>query len=143
MTKKEISIAESLSRAHEALQRDLQALEECIAPDSGKSVASIRARLKTTQRHILEHFRFEEQNGYMEKVRRREPRLEHAIDQLVLEHRQLAGSLETLLEAARDASSSDAFPVNIRQWIAAVRQHENCEDRLVQDAFNYDIGAED
>jgi hypothetical protein len=86
MESKEISTAEALRRAHEALGRDLQALEATFARDSAENLALIKIRLKATQTHLLEHFRFEEQNGYMEKIRKREPRLEHAIEQLASEH---------------------------------------------------------
>ena len=33
--------------------------------------------------------------------------------------------------------------VNVRKWVAHLRQHESRENELVQDAFNRDITAED
>ena len=143
MEPREISTAQALRRAHEALRTDLQALEASLARDSAENLAPIRIRLKATQTHLLEHFRFEEQNGYMEKVRNGEPRLEHAIDQLAAEHRQLAGDLKSILESTNDTSCLESVGHRIREWIAAMRQHEACEDRLVQEAFNFDVGEED
>jgi hypothetical protein len=104
----------------------------------------LRARLDATHRHIMEHFRFEEQNGYMDTVRKREPRLERSIEHLAEEHWQLAQSLNALIEQARSATSCDqAFRDQVRTWVEQVRQHEVRENELVQDAFNLDIGAED
>src|SRR6516164_2978409 len=97
MARTETSIAEALSRAHDALLNDLGMLCESVDPASGQTPDGLRARLSTTQAHITEHFRFEEQNGYMDKVRKREPRLERIIRELAEEHSQLRSSLEELI----------------------------------------------
>jgi hypothetical protein len=144
MERIETSVAEALSRAHAALLEDLRKLETAAHPETGKSLAELRAQLSATRTHIAEHFRFEEQNGYMDTVRRREPRLEHEIQQLAEEHRQLMQSLEGLIGQANTATGLDnTFQNEVRGWIAHVRQHEARESRLVQDAFNLDISAED
>jgi predicted nucleic acid-binding Zn-ribbon protein len=138
------SVAEALSRAHAALLEDLRKLEEAADPSSSTDLAEMRARLGATQAHITEHFRFEEENGYLEALQKREPRLEPTIQQLAEEHRQLAQSLEALVGEARSATSlGNTFREKTRQWIKRVRQHEHRENDLVQDAFNLDIGAED
>jgi hypothetical protein len=138
------SIAEALGPAHAALLEDLRQLGEATRPESGEGLAELRARLSATQTHITEHFRFEEQNGYMDAVQKREPRLERAIQQLSEEHGQLAQSLAVLIEQAKAATSLDEpFREAVRQWIKRVREHEARENELVQDAFDLDIGAED
>ena len=144
MARTETSIAEALSRAHDALLNDLGKLWESVDPASGQTLAGLRARLSTTQAHVTEHFRFEEQNGYMDKVRKREPRLEHAIEQLEGEHRQLTQSLDAIIEKVKHAPSLDQdLRERIREWITSARQHEAREDELVQNSFNLDINAED
>jgi DNA-binding transcriptional ArsR family regulator len=141
---KKTSIAEALSRAHAALLEDLRKLEEAASPGSRDGLAEIRARLGATQAHIAEHFRFEEENGYLDALKKREPRLERTIRQLAEEHRQLAQSLAALVGEARAATSlGDKFREKTREWIERVRQHEHHENDLVQNAFNLDIGAED
>jgi hypothetical protein len=140
----ENSVAEALGRAHAALLADLRELEQAARPSSRQGLASLRARLSATQTHVTEHFRFEEQNGYMEAVLKREPCLERAIQQLAEEHRSLAQSLAVLIEQARAATSlDDPFREEVRGWVECVRQHEARENEVVQDAFNLDIGAED
>jgi hypothetical protein len=104
----------------------------------------LRVHLDATQAHVMGHFRFEEQDGYMDTLRKREPRLDRAIAQLAEEHRQLAQSLNELIkEAALASDISVSLRQQIRGWIERVRQHEIRENEFVQDAFNLDIGPED
>ncbi|HLN32229.1 MAG TPA: DUF2267 domain-containing protein [Gemmataceae bacterium] len=138
------SVAEAFCKAHAALLEDLGKLEEAARADSGEGLAKLRTRLDVTRAHVTEHFRFEEQNGYMDAVRKREPRLERTIQQLAAEHRQVAESLEQLVEQAAVATSlTDPFREEIRGWVDRVRQHEARENDVVQDAFYQDISAED
>ncbi len=138
------AIAEALGQAHATLLEDLRQLEEAVCSTAKPEPAQLTARLETTQRHIAEHFRFEEQNGYLEVVRKREPRLERATQQLAAEHQQLARALEALRAEARSAPRLDnGLREKVKQWVESVRQHEVRENDLVQDAFDLDIGAED
>jgi hemerythrin-like domain-containing protein len=101
-------------------------------------------RGKRTQDYITDYATEEEQNGYMNAVREREPRLERTIYQLAKEHVQLRQSLEALIGESRAAPSlSDTLREEIREWIERVRRHENRENDLIQGAFNLDLGAED
>jgi hypothetical protein len=138
------STAEALTRAHLALRKDLGLLEEAARPASGEGAAALRTRLGATRTHVTEHFRFEEDGGYLDAVRKGEPRLERAVQQLAEEHRQLARSLDALVEEARaDPRPDDAFRGRVRAWIEQLRKHEARENELIQDAFSLDIGAED
>ena len=144
MTNAETSIAEGLARAHIALLRDLQELDEAGRPASMQNLAALRAHLEATRAHLVEHFRFEEVDGYMTAVRTREPRLERTVDELANEHGQLLSSLDALLaETATDLGLDQAMRAKVSQWINRVRQHEARENHLIQDIFNLDIGSED
>lgn len=144
MERKGTSAADGLRLAHAALLEDLRKLEATVHPRSENGLVGLRARLGATQAHVTEHFRFEEANGYMDVVRKREPRLERTIQHLAEEHRQLARTLDALIGQASEATSlSDPLRDGVRDWIARVRQHEDHENDLIQNAFNLDIGAED
>lgn len=144
MARTETRVAEALGRAHTALLEDLRKMDEAVHPTAGEGLAELRARLDATRRHITEHFRFEEQNGYMDAVRKREPRFERSIDQLAEEHRRLAQSLDALIGEAKAATSpTDVLREQAREWVGRVRQHEVRENDLVQNAFNLDMGPED
>jgi uncharacterized coiled-coil DUF342 family protein len=140
----EQTIAVALGQAHVALLRDLRELEEATRIPSKENLPALRDRLWATQAHLVEHFRLEEQNGYMDAVRKREPRFERTIQQLAEEHGQLKESLNALIRETEKVKSWDnALREAIHEWIERVRSHEARETDLVQDAFNLDIGAED
>jgi hypothetical protein len=135
---------EAHRRAHAVLHEDLRQLEEAAHPAAGQGPAELLARLGVTQAHLAEHFRFEEHDGYMDAVRKREPRLERTVEQLAEEHRQLAQALAQLVgEAGAATGVGPALRDGVRGWVQRVRRHEARENHLVQSAFNLDIGAED
>jgi hemerythrin len=137
-------ITEALTQAHEALGEDLEKLEAAVRPDSRENLAELCARLGATLAHITEHFQFEEQNGYMDVVRKREPHLQREIGHLAEEHRQLTQSLNAVIrQAATTTTISEALREQVRAWVQHLRQHETRENEVVQDAFNLDISAED
>jgi iron-sulfur cluster repair protein YtfE (RIC family) len=144
MGKPQTFVADDLRRAHAALFADLQKLEEVLGPASRTSPAALCSCLGATHTHLTEHFRFEEQTGYMDALREQQPRLEHAISQLVQEHRQLTQRLAELrTEAGHAERLDDALREKIREWIRHVLLHEAHENDLVQDAVNLDIGTKD
>jgi len=144
MNKVESQLAAALERAHAALLHDLLELERALRTPEQASLPKLRARLEATQAHIAKHFRFEEQDGYMDAIRKREPRLQRVVDDLAAQHGQLSQLLAVLRADADKANELDVSLVErIRAWLAAVRQHEDRENQLVQDAFNLDLGAED
>jgi hypothetical protein len=138
------TVVEGLCRVHEALLRDLKKLDERVGPLTDESPKELLGRLEKTMADITEHFRYEEQNGYMETVRKREPRLERAIEHLAEEHRQLLRSLLALLDEARSNNNLDeTLHGKVLAWTKSVRSHEARENELIEDAFNLDISAED
>jgi hypothetical protein len=144
LLKRRASFAKALRKAHAALLKDLRTLEECACSRSSERLANLRVRLGATRAHLGEHFRLEEQDGYMDIVRKREPRLERAVQQLADEHQLLMQSLDALITEIWAATSlDDTFPVKVQAWVERIRDHETRETRLVQDAFDLDIGAED
>jgi hypothetical protein len=138
------SAVEALTRAHVALQKELGKLEEAARPASVEGAAALRARLMATHTHVIAHFRFEEDNGYLDAVSRREPRLGRVVRELAEDHRRLAESLEALVEEAWAAPhADDTLRGKVRAWLGQLGRHEARENDLVQEAFNADIGAED
>ena len=56
------------------------------------------------RRDLIQHFNLEEQNGYMDIFKKREPRLARSVDKLANEHQQIRQSLDSLLTEAKVAS---------------------------------------
>jgi hypothetical protein len=135
------SFAEALHQAHTDLLEDLRELEQAARPDSGTSPAELGAHLGEMRKHLLDHFRFEEQDGYMAPVLKEEPRFEPEVRELLAEHHQLAQSLDTLLIEVRTAPRvQDAQREKLAAWLKSVRLHEGRENNLVQEAY-YSSGA--
>jgi hypothetical protein len=140
-----IDTAEELSQATASVLDDLQKLEHVVLASPPVSVSDILNTLSTARSHVTDHFEFEEkEKGWMEAVRKREPRLEHAVSSLIEEHRQLVKSLNTLVEEAiAEAKLEEAFRQKVMQWIQRVREHELRENELLEDVFAEDLGAGD
>jgi hypothetical protein len=133
----------ALSRAHANLLTDLRGLKQTL---QGRvtDIIDLRRRLSKIREHLEDHFRFEEQNGYLDMIRNRELRLSHSIQHLAEQHQLLLETLDALIAAAEAATSVDrGLADEIMKWINDVREHEARENELVQDAFNFDIAAED
>jgi hypothetical protein len=144
MKTKRTSLAEALRRAHAALLDDLRKLDQAARQAARGGTTALRAQLRLTRAHLAEHFRYEERDGYMGALRQREPRLERRIAGLADEHGRLMQSLQALIrEAGAAGAGDDGLGKKIRAWLRRVRRHEACENQLVQEAFNTDIGAED
>jgi hypothetical protein len=80
----------------------------------------------------------------MADLRKREPRLERIVQELGEEHRELRQSLDVLHAEASVANKvDDSLREKVRDWIERVRRHEAREKDLVQDAFAWDLAAED
>lgn len=136
------SLAEGLARAHATLLKDLEKLA-ALGEDRATTPKALRDELAAVQKHIAEHFRFEEQNGYMNAVTKREPQHERAIEKLREEHGELAQSLATLLDETDGPTIAESVREHVRAWLRLVESHETHENALVQEVFNRDTWAED
>jgi hemerythrin-like domain-containing protein len=141
MNTPERSFVDALHDAHTALLRDLQELEKAVAPTSSEGPAELGIRLGKVQTHLADHFRFEEEGGYMAPVLKEEPRLSGRIQELLAEHSQMAQTLEAIIEeVSRGPTVQDASRQKVHAWLGKVRHHETRENDLVQEAY-YSSGA--
>jgi hypothetical protein len=135
---------DALLRTHRALLKSLHALGSAVQTTSEERLPALLACLDTTRDRLAEHFRFEEQNGYLASVLEYQPHLERTVGRLAQEHVELLRYLDELCAEAR-ASQIATVPLRqkVVRWIARVRQHERSEDVLVQDAFIVDLEGGD
>jgi hemerythrin-like domain-containing protein len=135
---------DALAKAHRALRKALRKLEDALHSPQEIDPAETSRRLERMRKQLTDHFRLEEENGYMTAVLEREPHLERTVEHLRDEHHQLADTLSRLIEEAKKIDQlDDGLREHIRAWLERIRQHEARENRLVQDVFNLDIDAED
>ena len=135
---------DELGRAHASLLKDLGRLERMLVASTDMTVLNMLNQLTATHSQITDHFGVEEQNGWMEEVGKQEPRLQHAIQNLHDEHRQLVQALDTLMEDLEAKEKvDDVCRQKVARWIERVRAHESRENELLEDAFVEDLGAGD
>jgi hypothetical protein len=135
------TFAEAMHEAHTVLFGNLKELDEAVRPESGKRGAALGTCLEQVRAHLLEHFRFEEQGGYIAPVLREEPRFSSEIQELLAEHGRLARDLDALIHEARaPGTSQEVLRDRIRAWVKVLRHHESRENQLVQEAY-YSAGA--
>ena len=138
------SLSAQMIRAHAALLQDLCRLEEASRRNTSSNSATVLQLLQRMQTDLHEHFRCEEQDGYMDAVRKREPNKEKVIEELHVEHRDIADKLEHLIRQIEAGSLTERARTDaVVQWVKTVRRHESKENALVQHAFNDDLSAED
>jgi uncharacterized protein YciI len=144
MAKTPGTVVDALLRAHRELLTRLRELEAAARAAPAEQASAWSVRLEAVRAVLVEHFRFEEEDGYMAAVLQREPEMERKVEELRQQHRQLLAELDDLQSAAKDAGSIPAeFGDRVRFWVRHVREHESQENLLVQDAFNVSIAAED
>jgi hypothetical protein len=133
------TLGDQMLRAHAALQEDLRAIRQALG-----TPAEARRQLFALRAHVLDHFRQEEQDGYMAPVLARQPQQERTVARLLAEHGRLASGLEDLVREAAEATViDDRFRERVWAWAEDLRRHEADENVLVEDAFNRDVGSKD
>ncbi|MBM3993105.1 MAG: hemerythrin domain-containing protein [Planctomycetes bacterium] len=144
MKRSKEKIAEALRHAHHALLRDLRRLQDVARPGSDVTLIELRTLLSETYTHLCEHFRWEEQDGYLDELDEAEPRFQRVVQELGEEHRELRRTLDDLHGDTILASTVDpALLANIRNWIDRLRRHEARENSLVEDAVTSDLASAD
>jgi DNA-binding transcriptional ArsR family regulator len=135
---------DAMRRAHSELLREVEELRAAIRPPLAPTLAGVGARLGAVRARVVEHFRIEEEGGYMAVVRQRQPRLEGAVYRLAAEHVDLLRALDALIRTAAGDTRFDArFGNEITAWAESLERHEDRENRLIEDAFDLDLGPAD
>ena len=92
-------------------------------------------------------FTLQEDGGYLEEVLERVPNWEPQVVQLEREHRELFCNLWQLRERVNNRQSlelvADTVRDDLRDWMTMLQAHHRHTRRIVQSAFNMDIGVGD
>jgi iron-sulfur cluster repair protein YtfE (RIC family) len=112
--------------------------------DVGTRVEMLRLLVKL-EHQLLEHFDYEEANGYLAEALAVAPRLTRRAKRLRGEHSHFLGRIRTLVNRTRETGESPgswtALATGVRKLTYELRFHELEENRLVQDAFMDDLGG--
>ena len=99
------------------------------------------------QAHLQEHFEHEEGKGLFSQLRAKAPQMSDEVKRLEEEHQTLAATLSTLIDNLRQNDFNDDAKIDWRSrfqhFQEAFREHEDTENRLLQEAYDRDEGAKD
>ena len=132
---------QTLTLAMDRLQVLAVSCEE-VLPTS-RAAALMAHDLSEFGRRLLEHFTHEEDGGYMVAVVREHPHMENRIGNLQSDHRRLAGMLEAVIQQWNDEARRAQIKSTLDDFFAELRDHEQRENRLLQEAFCLDQGIGD
>jgi uncharacterized protein (UPF0335 family) len=133
----------ALVGVHHSLMEAIENLEDEVRSRSG-SLTQLICSLTSIRKRVLDHFRLEEEGGYMKQILEERPFLERTVEKLLHEHRTLAANLEMIFEELRlPTADAGACYQRIESWIKQIRHHERLENLLVEDAYGLDMGAKD
>ena len=139
--------ADELADEHALLGSYLEQLKDLISAPDDTTAMALSALLDEVQGRCQAHFVFEERDGYMVEVRERQPNLSGSLDALQAEHPTLISELAAIRDAVQAEPKlqqlDQEIAPRIRAWLASMRSHEHRETRIVQEAFNTDIGVGD
>jgi hypothetical protein len=142
------SFTTQLGHEHVSLLTHLSCLEEEVGPKTADCSGILLDRLREVRATLQSHFHFEEQGGYMSYILAEDaPHLYRAAQELLAEHGRLRDDLEKLIASAAGVPPESLVTAAVRErvnhWVQLVRGHEGRENRLINQACNQDIGADD
>lgn len=92
-------------------------------------------------------FELQQDGGYLEEVLEQFPNWEPQVDQLHREHRELFFNLRELRERIGLRQSfkeiAEAVRTDLREWMTLLQAHHRHTRRILQSAFNLDVGVGD
>jgi hypothetical protein len=140
---------------HHELRKRLQSVEDMLrtlagrSPQEGtESTLGIGARSLLNDLHVrlTKHFTLEDRGGYLTDALAAAPRLSRRIEALHQQHGTLSEQLDGVLENARIAVRSGEWKTieaQFRAFSAALRAHEEEENKVTREAFMDDLGGGD
>ena len=97
--------------------------------------------------HVLQHFEHEEHEGLFQQITARAPRLEPEATLLQQQHDTLRASLEEIAAPLSRQSWKPQDMQDVAQgfqtFAEQFKQHEEGENRLLQEAYDRDVGSKD
>lgn len=149
----ERKIVQRAMEEHERLDSEIAGLQRCLAGSHEEALCGWFEAAFEGFRHLhtqlRKHMEMEEQDGFMQPVRTRRPMLTSRVDRLLQEHREMISrcvAIELFLEqCTKNPVSQNVAIVRARvdSLFEALQRHEADENRLVQTAFNLELGAGD
>ncbi len=136
--------AQQTSQEHVALDHKLEQLHRT-TEQLQQLWLTWQEQLRQLLKFLQGHFAAEERGGYFCHVVQHAPWLKEQVDRLHAQHEQLHHQLDQLAARAEHAQVELLAPMveQLAQWIHQLQQHEQQENRLLQEAFTQDMAEGD
>ena len=135
-------IASRLQEEHAHLKQWLENVRVALADTSGE-VNALRV-LDEFLEEVEEHFRREEEDeGFCDAVFVVAPRLADKASTLMRQHAALLGALLDLQKMVREGDDQEIALKRFDTFAAKWLHHESEENKILQDAYNEDVGTAD
>ncbi len=145
----EKQIAQQALEAHHQLDRQIDRLKLELNANCETSIpdwlANCTQHFRQFHSGLRAHMEIEEGDGFMVPVQQRRPTLTRKVEELLQQHREMTAScedIERFLLALSDPRRHDVTVIRekINALLTALEQHEQAENKLVQEVFTQDIG---
>ncbi len=136
--------AQQTSQEHVALDHKLEQLQHT-TEQLQQHWSSWQEQLRQLLKFLQGHFAAEERGGYFCQVVQHAPWLKEQVDRLYAQHEQLHQQLNHMAAQAEHVQVELLVPLveRLGQWVQLLQQHEEEENRLLQEAFTQDMAEGD
>ncbi|MGD9648040.1 MAG: hemerythrin domain-containing protein [Pirellulales bacterium] len=146
----EAAYVQQVKAEHYGLEQLLHQLEDAFAAARGngwptKAIPQLVKLLTDLREEIERHFAQEEVGGYMEEALSLAPRFSGQAQALLKQHGELSQAVRALLAKTRDPKLVDwsGLHAELQTLLKKLKAHEAGENRIVEAAFNEDLGLGD
>ena len=137
---------EMMKAEHRDLFEVIQDVQQAMTSQL-RDTQTVDVLLKRLTEKLLNHFAFEEKDGYLHEATDEEPRLKSRADALLNQHTMMRAELTKLSEFVKTSDNSESwwesFQAQFKHFLEHLKKHEMAENQLVQEAFTDDIGSKD
>lgn len=142
----EFKAYQAILAGHQELKALLERIDQVLATRSGTADEACHLLAQLGDR-LVKHFALEEEEGYFEEAVLHAPQLVAKMNRLLAQHPKICNQAQSLVTEATSQSGHQDWWETTRQLFLSFRdellRHERAEDRLLQEAYNLDIGSHD
>ncbi len=141
-----LASAKTIQQQHQRLHSLLEAIESRFRHER-KASRNLVSLLNALAVHLQMHFELEESDGYLSHLVQLSPGLSAAVERLLREHTELEKEVNDLVARAREvfATNHDAadLAAHFSTFHRKLSAHDHEENKLIQEAYNLDLGTKD
>jgi hypothetical protein len=146
----QIQVADQLTEEHNHIKKGLVDIQEAVKkPVSEKELHDWRLefiwQLREFRNHLLKHFDFEEDGGFMHEIVEKAPEKLNVVKALGNQHQEIALALDHIIEHLKsldhfDMKMYEEIRQHISEMVDTILKHKTAEIDLMQMVYYQDYG---